>query len=63
MGKVLQVDQRLKVSVGRPVQWSDMFYTSGRKDQGGRGSATDARVDSEKECPRKIMDPSTGKQF
>ena len=34
-----------------------MFYTQGHKDQRGRGSATDARVERKKECPRKLMDP------
>ena len=46
MGKVLQV-----VPTSESVCWSPsgvICFNQGHKDQKGRGSATDARVDSEK---------------
>ena len=54
MGEDLQVVPRLQMSAGR--QWGDLcFVRPGHKDRRGRGSATDARVDSEENAEERMF--------
>ena len=54
MGEDLQVVPRLQMSAGR--EWGDLcFVRPGHKDRRGRGSATDARVDSEENAEERMF--------